>query len=231
MRTKSLLAAAAIIAAGVASSQAQSNVYSLNVVGYVNLTIKPGFNLITSQLKSSTGSSSVNVLLTNAPTLADGSTFFGWNAGAQDFNQADIWVQAENTWYLGDGSAPTASPAPRGDSYFINNIGADAVLTLVGEVHQGATAVPVPALYGFLGDPAPVSQEIKTNGFPIADGSTLQTFDTTAQDYTQAIIGDSGAFLLGDGSAEAFFAPLVGQGFLYNNPGASTTWNRNFTVQ
>jgi hypothetical protein len=231
MRTKSLLAAAALIAAGVAASQAQSNVYSLNVVGYVNLTIQPGYNLITSQLKSSTGSSSVNVLLTNAPALADGSTFFSWNSGAQDFNQADIWVQAENTWYLGDGSAPTTSASPRGESYFINNLGSSATLTLVGEVHQGSTVAAVPANYGFLGDGAPVSQEIKTNGFPIADSSTLQTFDTGIQDYSQAIIGDSGSWLLGDGSAEAIFAPAVGQGFLYFNPGAATTWTRNFTVQ
>src|SRR5207249_3273515 len=41
MRTKTLLAAAAMLAAGFASSMAQSNVYSLNVVGYVNRVI-PG---------------------------------------------------------------------------------------------------------------------------------------------------------------------------------------------
>src|SRR5690242_9398184 len=38
MRTKSLLLSAAALAAGIASSVAQSNVYSVNVVGYVNST-------------------------------------------------------------------------------------------------------------------------------------------------------------------------------------------------
>src|ERR1700730_12330845 len=38
MRTKTLVCAAALMAAGVATSMAQSNVYSLNVVGYINIT-------------------------------------------------------------------------------------------------------------------------------------------------------------------------------------------------
>src|SRR5437016_2865233 len=39
MRTKTLLLTAAVVAAGVASSMAQSNVYSLNIVGYVNIPV------------------------------------------------------------------------------------------------------------------------------------------------------------------------------------------------
>src|SRR5215475_1208779 len=39
MRTKTLLLSAVALAAGVLASQAQSNVYSANVVGYVNLPV------------------------------------------------------------------------------------------------------------------------------------------------------------------------------------------------
>jgi hypothetical protein len=39
MRTKTLLLSAAALAAGILSSQAQSNVYSANIVGYVNVVI------------------------------------------------------------------------------------------------------------------------------------------------------------------------------------------------
>jgi hypothetical protein len=42
MRTKLLLLSAAALVAGVASSMAQSNVYSVNVVGYVNQTLPAG---------------------------------------------------------------------------------------------------------------------------------------------------------------------------------------------
>ena len=39
---------------------AQSNVYSLNIVGYVNLTVKPGFNLISLPLQNADATSSIN---------------------------------------------------------------------------------------------------------------------------------------------------------------------------
>jgi len=39
MRTKTLLLTAAALVAGLASSQAQSNVYSVNIVGYVNVPL------------------------------------------------------------------------------------------------------------------------------------------------------------------------------------------------
>jgi hypothetical protein len=42
MRTKTLLLSAAAMAAGLVSSVAQSNVYSVNVVGYVNQVLPAG---------------------------------------------------------------------------------------------------------------------------------------------------------------------------------------------
>lgn len=239
MRTKSLFAAAAFIAAGVLSSQAQSNVYSLNVVGYVNLTLKPGYNLITAQLKDASGSTQINTILTNAPTLADNSTFFGWNSGLQTFTEAANWVSPASggpAWYNADFSALVTDTAPRGQSYFIFNSGADATLTLVGEVPQGSDVVTVPNNYGFLGDTVPVSQEIKTNGFPIADNATVFTFDPIAQSYTEALNGVSATsggpdWYNADFSAVVNFAPAVGQGFVHSTAAGSANWTRNFTVQ
>jgi hypothetical protein len=87
-----------------------------------------------------------------------------------------------------------------------------------------------------LGDFVPTSQEIVTNGFPIRDGSTLFTFNSTSQAYTEALNGvqtppDGPAWYNADYSAVVTFAPAVGQGFVYFNPSASAPWNRNFTVQ
>ncbi len=53
MRIKALLCAAAL-AAGAVSSMAQSNVYSLNIVGYVNVPLVTGFNLIANPLDNGT---------------------------------------------------------------------------------------------------------------------------------------------------------------------------------
>jgi hypothetical protein len=240
MRTKSLFAAAACIAAGVLSSQAQSNVYSLNVVGYVNLTLKPGYNLIANQLKDPANPTApINVVLTNAPALVDGSTFFGWDAGAQTFTEPAYWVSPSSggpAWYDGTFSSLVTDTATRGKAYFLFNAGADATLTLVGEVPQGSDVVNVPANYGFIADTVPVSQLIATNGFPVQDGNTITTWDATAQAYAEPAYGvgpGSGGPAWYDGtfSTEIFFKPEVGQGMLHSSSVGSANWTRNFTVQ
>lgn len=209
-------------------------------MGYVNLTLKPGYNLVTAQLKDAASpTAEINTILTNAPTLADGSTFFSWNPATQDFNQSANWISPGSggpAWYNADFSALVTDTAPRGTSFFIFNAGADATLTLVGEVPQGADSATVPANYGFLADFVPAVQEIKTNGFPIATGSTLATFNPLTQDYDPSLngvgAGDGGPdWYNADFSAVINFTPAVGQGFLHFNAAGAAAWNRNFTVK
>jgi hypothetical protein len=237
MRTK-LLAAAAILAAGFATVQAQ-NVYSLNVVGYVNLTVKPGYNLLTAQLNTPSATAAINTVLTNVVGLDDGSTLFGWNAALQTFTEPANYVGTPPdgpAWYNADYTALAGDNVPRGTAFFINNIGAtDATITLVGEVPQGANSISVPNNYGFLGDFVPVSQEIATNGFPIVDGNTVSTWNPLTQGYTEPLNGigtppDGPAWYNADFTAQVPFAPAVGQGFLHNSINGSATWNRSFTV-
>lgn len=54
MRTKTLILSAMIGVAGIASSFAQ-NVYSVNVVGYINLTLTTPFSMIANQLDNLQG--------------------------------------------------------------------------------------------------------------------------------------------------------------------------------
>src|SRR5678810_1239027 len=86
MRTK-LLAAAAILAAGIASSMAQSNVYSLNVVGYVNRTFVGGglFSLTANPLNT-TNNTLAGIFGGAAVGLPSGSQVQVWNYGTQDFD-------------------------------------------------------------------------------------------------------------------------------------------------
>jgi hypothetical protein len=51
MRTKTLLLTAALAVAGLSSASAQ--VYSVNAVGYINLSLPKGFSMICNQLKAS----------------------------------------------------------------------------------------------------------------------------------------------------------------------------------
>ena len=47
MRTKTMLLSALLGTLGSVSLMAQStNVYSLNAVGYINVTVQPGFNIV-----------------------------------------------------------------------------------------------------------------------------------------------------------------------------------------
>ena len=236
MRTKTLLLAAVLSAAGVASSLAQ--VYSVNVVGYINLTLKPGLNLLTAQLKGT--NQNVNTILgSTSPALPANSLLYTWNATGQRFDNALI-AGGDNKWYdPATGLESTATISP-GQSFFINNLGTvDSTLTLVGEVPTGATVVSVVNGLGFYGDPAPVSQNIVTNGFPVGDNDLLYTWNTAAQTYNNALIG-GGPASGGPGWFDpatgllTVFAPAVGQGFIVNHlSGATTgnTWNRNFIIQ
>src|SRR6185369_1228000 len=86
MRTK-LLAAAAILAAGIASSMAQSNVYSLNVVGYVNRTfVGGGLFSLTSNPLNTTNNTLAGIFGANGVGLPSGSQVQAWNYGTQDFD-------------------------------------------------------------------------------------------------------------------------------------------------
>ena len=74
MRTKTLLLTAALTAAGVATSMAQ--VYSVNMVGYINQSIPQGFSMIANQLNASPD----NKVTTLLPAPPASTSVFKFNA-------------------------------------------------------------------------------------------------------------------------------------------------------
>src|SRR5213075_206777 len=60
MRTKTTLLTAALVAAGALTSMAQ--VYSVNIVGYINLNIPKGFSMIANQLDTTPDNTLASVL-------------------------------------------------------------------------------------------------------------------------------------------------------------------------
>src|ERR1051325_7668433 len=93
MRTKTLVCAA-IRAAGLASSMAQSNVYSLNVVGYYNVVIPGGTKVMLANQLNTTNNTLAGVL---PGPYADGTTFFYFNGGFS----ASPWDTDANEWTVG----------------------------------------------------------------------------------------------------------------------------------
>ena len=115
MRTKTLVLAAVLSAAGIATSLAQA-VYSVNIVGYINLTLKPGLNLITAQLKG-TNQNVNTILATTSPVLPDNSFLFTWNAAGQKFDNA--LLSAGGVWYDQTTGTPATTTVSPGQAFFL----------------------------------------------------------------------------------------------------------------
>jgi hypothetical protein len=230
MRTKTILLTAALVAAGVATSMAQSNVYSLNVVGYVNLSITPGYNLIANQLDVD-GIDNVNTALTNG--VPDQSQLFTWNGTT--FNPSITFFAGTGWLDLNNGGNPATNNVYPGTAFFLYNAGSVTnTVTLVGSVVQTTNTFHVGTGYGFYAVVPPVASDLDTNAFPAEDQMQYFTFSggshgTYVQGYTY--FAGTGWLDLNNGGAQVFPTPAVGQGFLIYNPDAATTWTQSFTVK
>lgn len=210
MRTKALLVAATF-AAGLATSMAQ-NVYSLNVVGYYNVTVPANsFALIANQLNTTN-----NTLASLLPAPPDGTQFYkftgsGWNAYVFD--------ALEGAWQP-DGNV-TLNPGEGG--FIKNNTSAPMTITFVGEVLQGSLTNPIPAGYAVRSSMVPQAGALPDLAFPAQDGD--QVFLFTGSGYSSFVY---------DGLENAWTPSnptvSVGQAF-FSRKAAAVDWVRNFTVQ
>jgi hypothetical protein len=238
MRTKTLLCAAAL-AAGVVSSMAQSNVYSLNVVGYVNYKLSGSFayNLIVNPLNNA--NNNITNLFTGLPATQDGSSIARWNPNVSDF-QPDTYIYdgAAHVWRKNGGSDVNGFALKPGEAVFYINSGGDLTNTFVGEVVQGpyTNALVGGFAYNAVGSSAPIGGNFTNSigGLVPGDGDNILIWNvaTTDIDPTYAVY-DQAAHLWRDPASNPNpninIAP--GQGFLYVNQNANNTWVRNFTVQ
>jgi hypothetical protein len=118
MRTKNLLLSAAALAAGIVSSSAQSNVYSVNIVGYVNKPLATNqLELIQNPLDNGT-----NTLNSTLGSLGTGSQAYVWNGSGYSFAS-----KPKAVW------SPDLA-VPTGLGFFVRRAGAVGTNTFVGEV-------------------------------------------------------------------------------------------------
>jgi hypothetical protein len=206
------------MAASLASSMAQ-NVYSLNVVGYYNITVAGGaYTLCANQLNA--GANSIGEVL---PTPPDDALVLTFASGSYSTD-----IAAGGAWYDYNSAEPSTTVLAPGKGWFYNNPGATTTLTMVGEVPQGQVNVALPANYGLVGTYTPQALELSAaNGFPIADDMLHLSFNGN---YTISIAA-GGSWYDYNSADPVTIIPAVGQGYFINNPGAATTWARTFTVQ
>jgi hypothetical protein len=222
MRTK-LLLTAAVLAAGIASSMAQSNVYSLNIVGYVNKTIPAGYSLIANPLKAGVTNGANEIMVP-----PDGSVYLTWNGVGYDYRSFDSGFGG----WIDSGFNPAQPPTlPPGRGFFFFNPGANYTNTFVGEVvpAPGVTnSLSLPPGYALVGSALPASASQITAApvrLPLIDGSVILQWNGVGYVYKSY---DSGF----GGWIDSSFTPTtepgytLGDGFFFFNPGSAAAWQQ-----
>jgi hypothetical protein len=215
MRTKALLLSAVLAALGVASTQAQ--VFSVNVVGYVNVTVpsRPtgAFAMITNPLDQGAGNYTVASLI---PAPPEGTVIFKYINGAYD---------PANVFELGEWGNPNQTLEP-GQGAFIKVPANQALtITFVGEVRQGAASNRnLVAGFNMVGSLVPQGGGLSTVlEFPAAEGDVVYKYNTANQGYDPVYVYELGDWGPSEPSVD------VG-GAVFIKIAAARAWNRDFSV-
>ncbi len=231
MRTKTLICAAAIAAASAVSTMAQSNVYSLNIVGYANVTVGGG-NSIYANPFDLDGVNNADKILNHAPVSDAGGQpgmdqFYvnTWNGHGfnsvyfeQDFSANNTGGAVTNGWATDGGGGAQGVPPnlPPGVGFFINNGGPIVTNTFVGNV------VPAPGT---------------TNNYTVTGGNQLIAsrlpvagqINSAAFQLPLAPLSDAGGnpgldqFYVNTWNGHGFNSVYYEQDFTSNNTGGAVT--------
>ena len=234
MKTKTLLIAAAALAAGVISSQAQ--VYSQNIVGYANVPmVNASVNyLIAVPFKIGVSNGANEIFGSNLPEF---STVLIWDVPSQNYVSAQPFSGSATGWADG-GFADIAPPIlPVGQGFFVSptapvtNTFAGTVAINVGQTNSMVFAS---ASVNYLVAGAVPYAGAVTNGNDSGGGlnlnnvpefSTLLIWDVPTQNYSSVQPFSGSATGWADGGFADVPVPTlsVGQGF-FISPTAPFTW-------
>jgi len=209
----------AALAAGVATSMAQSNVYSLNVVGYVNYPFVNGnYTLVSNPLDNTTND--LNTILAGVP---DGTSVGLWSTALQDFSPViPQYSSRTGTW------SPDVAITP-GEGFFVIASG-NFTNTFVGNVRQQAIVLSLVGggNYECIGSTAPLGGSVTNvlGQYPPTDGDSLGIWNTNTQDFSSTIPQYSSR----TGKWAPDYAFNVGDGFFMIRSGGPVTWTNQFTV-
>jgi len=236
MRTKTLLLTAGLTALSSAALMAQTNVYSLNAVGYVNVILAPGFNMVADQLIST--NNSLGSLLNDATGTYDGLEVFKWNGTTFVTDSGDSLFSGTPTGWDANGVL-TLNPGEA--AWFKNPRTTNVTLTFVGSVPTGTltTSIAGAGKFTMLSSQVPQSGDLVTNlGLTnYNDGDTVFVFNNNppvAAGYATYVVDKTFGSAGYNGNWDPPGDPQVnvGQGFWYKTSltGAAITWTRNFSV-
>jgi len=218
MKTKSLILTALLSVAGSAGLMAQSNVYSLNIVGYVNQVIPVGYSIIANQLNNSPDNQIVNLFA--QPPLNTFVYKFDPNSGS--FFQMDY----QSFGWEGDDLTLTLSP---GEGAFIYTP-KQFTNTFVGQLQLNSTN-KLNGGYSIISSVIPQSADITTMGFTPHVGDNIFQWQNANNSYLGSDYQSFG--WEGDGAVGSNGGPVVavGEGFyFYSTVTNHVAWTRSFSV-
>jgi len=227
-----MLLSALLGALGSVSVMAQTNVYSLNAVGYINVTLLPGYNIITCPLIASPDNTIATVLnntngqfQSGARNVASVFQFTGGTYSASD--NADA-ANAPSGWAGGG----TITMNPGQAIFFYNPTTTNMLATFVGTVPTGSVTNSLYPGYNLVGSVVPVSGDIVTNSISQftngqSSGRTSDALYTYAPGIGYSIdIYAAGAWASGDPVLTNVY-----EGFFFDNAFSTTNnWIENYSV-
>jgi hypothetical protein len=242
MRTK-LVLAAAILAAGLASSMAQ-NVYSLNVVGYVNQTVTANTWYMWGNPLNAVGTDNgTESVLTNLVSTAPSpqpndwanSVVYGFVSGS--YTAGDAYYPNYG-WFPGNVAGGGADLTP-GNGFFFYPA-TNGTVTFVGQVTtNNSFHLAGPAGWSLVSSAFPATNTLTAMGLIGVPNDVVYRFNKAAfGGYDQGTANyPSYGWYDGDPTAgpgdTTTAGPVlnVGEAVFYQNFSPTVTWTQNFTIQ
>jgi len=222
MRTKALILSAMVGIAGITTSLAAPNVYSINVVGYINLDLDTGFTMVANQLDNMNG----NLVKDLIPSPAGSPSVYKFNGVGYDTMS---YLDFLGGWFPTE-VADVMTLAP-GEGLFIQLDQAQTI-TFVGDVMEGSPlSVPVVQGYQIVSSKVPQAGTLETDlSYVPSDGDNVYLFDPTTQGYkTSSFLGFLGGWY-GDFGNPGEPPVAVGESFFLQSVD-DKSWDRNFEIE
>jgi hypothetical protein len=221
---KTLLIAAAALAGSVISSQAQ--VYSQNIVGYVNVPLAQGYTVLANQMDvdgTGTNNTVASVFGTN---LLSGTTVYAWQPASAGYTSAS-WANSKGTFKWGGNTNAVSAALNAGYGVFIQSPATNN-LTLVGTVIQATNYQALASGYNFVSGIAPLAGGITTTlGYAPQVGDIAFIWNINSQGYAQYSYANSkGVLKWGPSEPQV---PVGGIAFIKTV--SAETWTNGFKAQ
>lgn len=180
---KTLLIAAAALAASAISSQAQ--VYSQNIVGYVNLPIVQGYTVLANQLDYDGTGTNNNLGTVFGTNLLVNTAVYAWQPSSSGYASA-TWINSKGTLKWNGNTNAVNAALNAGYGVFVYSPATNNV-TLVGTVLQQTNLQALAMGYNFVSSIAPVAGGLTTTlGYAPQVGDRAYVWNPVTQGYGQS---------------------------------------------